>query len=470
MLTTKAITFNGENPVYPQFHFVYTHGNCLANSDTVSCWRIPEKTRLIWFSLVPLGRVSILGPESVQFIYDVFNDEFLTAGITIDTNEKTIDTNEKFIESIKRIKTKIYLQLLEKNLKIQNQVDNSVSKINTAKEQIRENTSILEEKKAKTEQIKDEYSSKRKEIDELEDEIDELKTEIAALEINIDQLDTTKLVSTKNILEIKNDILKIKKEILETILENFKRSLIETGDTEFENTIAEHTISSNEPDLRDYINYGRLLLEPDKILECRIYNSGDNAPQKKFSTDGDLLGKAVGIDWDIINQRSPNPIKSNRLPPEDKPGSFDPIPMFKREDVKSEVQTNIREIVSKTTGLHIVVDGSCSSVFHEKNEEQEIISTATLDKLYSQCGKGMSIDIGESVKVRVIQNQIGPYYNRLIAEFTHLFPEGGSRIKKRRTKITKKSCKKCKKMKTKKRRNKARTKKRRNKRRTNKKR
>ena len=173
MLTTKAITFNGENPVYPQFHFVYTHGNCLANSDTVSCWRIPEKTRLIWFSLVPLGRVSILGPESVQFIYDVFNDEFLTAGITIDTNEKTIDTNEKFIESIKRIKTKIYLQLLEKNLKIQNQVDNSVSKINTAKEQIRENTSILEEKKAKTEQIKDEYSSKRKEIDELEDEIED---------------------------------------------------------------------------------------------------------------------------------------------------------------------------------------------------------------------------------------------------------------------------------------------------------
>ena len=157
----RTITKNGQNPVYPQFHFVYTHGNCLVNSnDALSCWRIPDNTRLIWFSLVPLGRVSILGPASVQFIYDEFYDEFLKPGIII-------DTDAKFIELIKRIKTKIYLELLKKILKIQNQVDNIVSKINTAKEQIKGNIFTLAEQQSKIAKTEREYFMKQKDIDKI---------------------------------------------------------------------------------------------------------------------------------------------------------------------------------------------------------------------------------------------------------------------------------------------------------------
>lgn len=125
--------------------------------------------------------------------------------------------------------------------------------------------------------------------------------------------------------------------------------------------------------------------------------------------------------------------------------------MFKPEDVDSEVQTNIEEIVTMKPGLHIVVDSSCSSVFHEENPEQELKSASALDKLHPQCGKGMSINIGKNEAVRAIQDQIRPYFIRLIGIFPHLFPAGGYRNKKQQTKIIKRSCKKCKKMKTKKR-------------------
>ncbi len=255
-------------------------------------------------------------------------------------------------------------------------------------------------------------------------------------------------------------------------MENFKRSLNETGEIELENKIAEHTISSNEPDLRDYLNYGRLLLEePDKILECRIYNSGESAPQKYYTTDKELLEEANGgNDWNIINLISPNPIKSNSLPPENNPDSFGPIHMFNSEIVETEFQTNIQEIVSKTTGIHIVVDSSCSSVFHEENAANEVISASVLGKLDTQCGKGMSIDIVKNEAVRAIQDQYRQYFKELKDFFPDLFPAGGYRNKKQQTKITKRTCKKCKKMKTKRRRYKTKTKKRGNKRRTNKKR
>ena len=446
----RTITKNGQNPVYPQFHFVYTHGNCLVNSnDALSCWRIPDNTRLIWFSLVPLGRVSILGPASVQFIYDEFYDEFLKPGIII-------DTDAKFIELIKRIKTKIYLELLKKILKIQNQVDNIVSKINTAKEQIKGNIFTLAEQQSKIAKTESEYFMKQKEIDKLEAEIAELDTKINEFgtETEINSENNKKRKHASQIFEFKKETLEISKEILKIILENFKRSLNETGEIELENKIAEHTISSNEPDLRDYLNYGQLLLEePDKILECRIYNSGESAPQKYYTTDTDLLEESNGgKDWNIVNVTSPNPIYSNSLPRENKPGSDVPIPMFKREDVDTDVETNIQEIVTMKPGLHIVVDSSCSSVFHEENPEQEITSASAIAKHNSQCGKGMSINIVKNEAVGDIQHQIRTYFNRLInQDYSHLFPAGGYRNKKQQTKITKRTCKKCKKMKTKRR-------------------